>query len=308
MAESRVRDELDKSKQYGREGFDFRLRVDEHIDAIVDAFARVLDAVNAIEPPPTTDELWQRNVGRVLGDRGRSRGNRPRAGIFSSHDQTNSRERKGYEVVLRELDESLLRVLLAAHDPRLREQLNKQDRILIQDGAEIWLRSLDWHDVYEQGHAVVDPHPYFLPDPWGDTSPPPRRLFQVPWEEAKAELEGPRRKKPRGWWRRPCRDHKIKGCSQCIRKKRGRPKKQGTTDPAESFNRLAHAAGYGPDVFKRPAKGGRPSHAQTERLDLLAEAVRVMHAEGHSDETIGGVIGGGRQRANELRRRNKRAA
>jgi hypothetical protein len=48
-----------------------RQRAEERTDALVDAFARVLETIDALTPPPTTAELWQRSLGRVLGDRER---------------------------------------------------------------------------------------------------------------------------------------------------------------------------------------------------------------------------------------------
>jgi hypothetical protein len=284
-----------------------RRRAEERTDALVEAFARVLETINALEPPPRTEELWQRALGRVIGERGFT----PAFGDFWGRirGEYDVRVRKGYELALSELDESLLRIVLAAHDPRLRSQLQKQDRILIQDGTEDWLASLDWHDVRERGHEKMDPDPFSIADPWAEPPKSLPRLKQVTLETAKAELEGVRTRKCRGWWRRPCRKHKIKikGCSQCIRK-RGRPKKQGASDATERFNQLAHAAGYGPDVFKRPAKAGRPSRSEIQRLDLVASAVLVLYDEGHSLETIGAVIGGGRQRAHELLHRAKKRA
>jgi hypothetical protein len=265
----------------------YRLKAEDRTDALIDAFTRVLDAVNDVQPSLTTDQLWQRAVGRVIGARGRP-------GQLLA---TDTRLRKGYEVRLLNLDEPLRRIILAAHDPKLRSELNKQDRILIQDGTEDWLRTFDWHDVREDGELAL-----------GDEAlAEERRGTGKAKKLALQEFYGVKGDTSRGWWRRACREHKIKGCSQCIRRARGRPKKEGKTDPAARFNELAHAAGYGPDVFKRAAKAGRPSRYEVERLDLLAQAVLVLHEDGHSLETIGGVIGGGRQRAHDLLQRVKRA-
>jgi hypothetical protein len=293
------------------------------------AVEKVLQALDALESPPSTDELWGLAHASLPWEQWKD-GWHP---WEKAQKAVREDLRWGYTKAVRELSEPLQQVLLAAHCRSLRSALPAGQAQLIREATGEWIGSLSPQQILAEFRALLDRRDGYEP---GYRSPREKELEQIVHDSQRPELErrdaadqisrirakrlrdcqskeeeysethhrggvgvirvgGARARRPfhgRGMFYNP-RD----------RRRAGRPKQERSPLLAQRYEQLAREEGHDPDVLRQKPGRGKPTPEKAARLRALDRVILALHREHHTDENIGAELGRTRQDIHRARER-----